>query len=297
MDLETIAAILTTFETDQSLEIETNLIRRLNVLDLIDLAERHSRPFTRRADLTPIQQRLADFKTKLLTINANVFDRLRTQIRAGTITPETLRHEFKRYTNYAPERKNPPHLGHDALDALVDGILQLEPYPHYMPASNPDMIPYQPTPARAVLELMDKVNLRPADVVYDLGSGMGRVVIAAHLISGARAKGVEFNPDLHRYASGCAQNLGLTRVEFINADAQTIDYSDGTVFFMYAPFTGALMQAVLDRLRQTAQQHPIRICALGPCTSMIVDQKWLSSEAEDVYDVNSIIVFSSRANQ
>ena len=293
MDITTIESILNTFENDQTLEIEPSLIRRLSVIDLIDFAEGHSRAYSPHTDYTAIDQRLADFKKKLIAINTRVFDRLRTQIREGGVTPDALRREFNRYTDYSADQKGVNHVGPDALDALFDGILELEPYPRYTPAPNPDMIPYYPTPARAILDMVDNASLKSDDVFYDLGSGAGRVVILVNLASGAKAKGVEFNPDLHRYACGYAGKLGLTNVEFINADAQKVDYSDGTAFFMYTPFTGELMQAVLRQLWQTAQKHPIKVCAFGPCTSTLADQSWLSSHAENVYNANAITIFFS----
>jgi hypothetical protein len=293
MDIATLESILSTFENDPTLEIETNLIRRLSVIDLIEFAEGHNRAYSPHTDFAAVDGRLADFKKKLLTINARIFDRLRIQIREGAVTPEALRREFDRYTDYSAEQKGTKHVGSDALDALFDAVLELDPYPRYTPPTEPNMVVYYPTPARAVLDMVDNAVLKPDDVFYDLGSGVGRVVILVNLASGAKAKGVEFNPDLHQYACDYADKLGLTDVEFINADAQKVDYSDGTVFFMYTPFTGELMQAVLRQLWQTAQKHPIKVCAFGPCTSTLADQKWLRSDAENVYNANAITIFHS----
>lgn len=293
MDNITIEAILNTFESDQTLEIETGLLRRMSVIDLIEFAEWHGRTHSPSTDFALIDLRLFNFKKHLLAINDRLFDRLRTQIRAGAVTPEALRREFNQYTAYRADHQGLGHIGPDALDILFDGIVELELYPRYTPATDPDMIPYVPTPARAILDVVDIAPLKPEDVFYDLGSGLGRVVILANLISGARAKGVEFNSDLHRYACECADRLALTNVEFINADAQKVDYSDGTVFFMYAPFAGELMHAVLRQLQQAAQHHPIKICTFGPCNSAIAEQPWLRGNADGIYNTNAVNIFAS----
>ena len=66
------------------------------------------------------------------------------------------------------------------------------------------MVFYQPTPGRIIFELVERAALQKHDTFYDLGSGLGQVVILVSLLSGARAKGIEFDPAYCEYARRCA---------------------------------------------------------------------------------------------
>ena len=63
-----------------------------------------------------------------------------------------------------------------------------------------NLAPYIPTPQSIVERMLEAGHVNPGDVVYDLGSGDGRVVITAAQKYGARAVGVEILPDLCRKA-------------------------------------------------------------------------------------------------
>lgn len=149
------------------------------------------------------------------------------------------------------------------------------------------------TPARVLLDLIDHTPLTATDVFYDLGSGLGQVVMVVHLLTGVKAKGVEMEPTFCAFAQEQARDLGLTGVEFINIDARAADYSDGTLFFMFTPFRGQLLQDVLDRLQQVAQHHPIRLCTFGPCTPRVADQPWLRPLTPDARHEYKLIIFES----
>src|SRR5581483_10800287 len=70
--------------------------------------------------------------------------------------------------------------------------------------------PSIPTPSTVVERMLDVARVKPGDVVYDLGSGDGRIVIAAAQKYGAKAVGVEMMPDLCRQAQKRIQELGLS---------------------------------------------------------------------------------------
>lgn len=97
----------------------------------------------------------------------------------------------------------------------------------------PDVI-YEPTPAQVVTEMLKIGNVTQDDVVYDLGSGDGRIVIAAAQTYGARGVGVEIDPDLLRLAQAKARAAGVSdRVKFIQEDLFAIDFSEATVITLY----------------------------------------------------------------
>ena len=72
-----------------------------------------------------------------------------------------------------------------------------------------NLAPYIPTPDAIVMRMLEAGHVKPDDVVYDLGSGDGRIVITAVQKFGARAVGVEIMPDLCRKATERIKSLGL----------------------------------------------------------------------------------------
>lgn len=116
-----------------------------------------------------------------------------------------------------------------------------------------DRVPFHESSDAAIAGALREARVGAGDVFIDLGSGLGKVVRAAAK-TGARARGIEIDPLLVEKA----RSLGG---EFTCADACEADLSDGTVFYLYCPFTGQVLDAVMRRLRDV--RHPIRVCALG----------------------------------
>src|SRR5579872_1026036 len=77
----------------------------------------------------------------------------------------------------------------------------------FSPAEN--LGPNIPTPQAIVERMLDMAHVRPGDVVYDLGSGDGRVLITAVQKFGARAVGIEIDPDLVEKSRRRIHSLGL----------------------------------------------------------------------------------------
>jgi SAM-dependent methyltransferase len=90
-----------------------------------------------------------------------------------------------------------------------------------------------PTPEALVERMLDIANVGPADYVMDLGSGDGRTVIGAAK-RGARAVGVEFNPDMVALSKRRAAEAGVEgRVTFVEGDLFEADLSKATVITMF----------------------------------------------------------------
>jgi SAM-dependent methyltransferase len=104
-------------------------------------------------------------------------------------------------------------------------------------------IHYVPTPSKVVEAMMTIARVGAKDVVYDLGSGDGRIVIAAAK-RGARGVGIELDPGLVAEASRNAQRAGvLDRVQFIEGDIFKTDLSEASVVTLY------LLSSINERLR------------------------------------------------
>lgn len=94
--------------------------------------------------------------------------------------------------------------------------------------------PYLPSPAATVDEMLRLAAVGPGDVVYDLGAGDGRVVIAAAAKFGARGVGVEIDAGLVEQARRNAQRAGVAdRVRFLAQDLFTMDLSGASVVALY----------------------------------------------------------------
>lgn len=86
----------------------------------------------------------------------------------------------------------------------------------------------------AVMEMLRLANIREGDVLYDLGSGDGRIPIMAARRYGIRAVGIEINPRIIWVAKERARGLGVTdRVRFSNADMFRADISEATIVTLY----------------------------------------------------------------
>ena len=95
------------------------------------------------------------------------------------------------------------------------------------------IVPYVPSPQLVVEKMIDLAGVKPGDVVYDLGSGDGRIVVAAAK-RGARAVGFEIDDDLVGESRANIKKAGVEGLaEIRNQDILTVDFSDATVVTMY----------------------------------------------------------------
>jgi predicted O-methyltransferase YrrM len=105
-------------------------------------------------------------------------------------------------------------------------------------------VPYVPTHEMVVDEMLRMAKVGKDDVVYDLGSGDGRIVITAAKEFGARGTGIEISPDLVQKAKDNARTAGVSdKVEFKEGDIFEADIKDATVVMLY------LLPAVNLKLR------------------------------------------------
>ena len=118
-------------------------------------------------------------------------------------------------------------------------------------------VPFVPTPQVVVDEMLKFAGVGPSDVVYDLGSGDGRIVITAARKFGARAIGVELDDHLIYQSEESARQANvLDRVKFLQQDFFKTDFSQATVVTMY------LLPGVMKRLRE-------RMLGLKPGTRLV----------------------------
>jgi hypothetical protein len=156
-------------------------------------------------------------------------------------------------------------------DAWIDELLEIEAPPPDMPDLPRESVPYLPCGVAEILAMVEEAPVGPDDELVDLGAGLGRAVILAHLLSGARARGVEIQEPLVRSASARSADLALGAVSFVHADAAEVEL-DGSVFFLYAPFNGGMLARVVRRLEEVARRRPIIV---GAVSFELHDLAWL----------------------
>jgi SAM-dependent methyltransferase len=102
----------------------------------------------------------------------------------------------------------------------------------YVGQEGKDVI-WVPTPEELVNKMLEIAKVTPADYVIDLGSGDGRTVIAAAKL-GARALGIEYNPDMVDLSLNNAKEAGVAeKTKFMKADLFETDLSEATVITMF----------------------------------------------------------------
>ena len=100
-------------------------------------------------------------------------------------------------------------------------------------ARTPDVI-FVPTPQTVVDEMLKVANVKKGDVLYDLGSGDGRIVITAAKRFGVRGIGIDIDPQRIAEANENARKEGVTHlVTFKQADLFSTDISEATVVTLY----------------------------------------------------------------
>ena len=102
------------------------------------------------------------------------------------------------------------------------------------PAQPARLAPSSATPPDVVDRMLTLAKVTPSDVVYDLGCGDGRIVIAAAQKFGARGVGVDIDRALITQAEAAARSAAVSdRVTFAVQDAMTVDVSRATVVTLY----------------------------------------------------------------
>jgi hypothetical protein len=95
-------------------------------------------------------------------------------------------------------------------------------------------VPYVPTPEIVVDKMLQLAEVSNDDILYDLGSGDGRIPIAAAQRFGTVGIGIDLNPERVREANMNAQNAEVTnKVKFIEGNIFDLDFSEATVLCLY----------------------------------------------------------------
>lgn len=222
----------------QTADADSDLLLRMLELE---------RALTKTKDPSAGMRRLVGIRRTLGERDAKRFAAERQQIRAGTLRGQKLADAI----DAASDR-----------DEFIERLLGVRFLPVTMKGLGDELVPYVPSGIDAIREALQQARVGDGDTFVDLGSGCGKVTMLANLLTGARATGVEMQPELAAFARARAEELGAEGVSFINSDARD-SLPAASVYYLYLPFTGQVLDEVMAQMQQHAQQAPVRVCALG----------------------------------
>jgi hypothetical protein len=259
-------SLIEELEQNCSLDEPRQLRRRVEALDDLDACFSDG-----ELAGTELHRRAVAIRSKLESLNSTVYEGIRRDIQAGGGASSLL--------EWIPGSNGAADLsicrGYDYLDELISGVLQLEEPSADIVRLEPEMVPYQPTPARHIFDFIDRTALTERDSLIDLGSGLGHVALMASICTRATCTGVERELSYVDCARKSARSLNLNNVRFVQGDVCSTDLSKGTVFYLYTPFNGSILRDVLNSLRRESLMREIRICTFGPCTGTVAEERWL----------------------
>lgn len=282
--------LLDQLERDGALERPERLRERVDAVDRLD---RLSYYLDESAQAAALRERVRAIEARLEAANESLYQDLREAIGRGD-GASRLREWMPGVAQAADaNRGGAEGEGYDYLDVLLGGVLQLRE-PDEEPAElAAELVFYQPTPARHIFDLIARLDLSEGDVLLDLGSGLGHVPLLVGACTAARCIGVELEPVYAASARSAAEALGLSKVSFVQADARVADLSQATVFYLYTPFTGGVLDQMLTHIRRESEQRILRVCSLGPCTRVLAEQSWLRALDTELRG-DRVAIFESR---
>jgi 2-polyprenyl-3-methyl-5-hydroxy-6-metoxy-1,4-benzoquinol methylase len=117
----------------------------------------------------------------------------------------------------------------------IQGLESALPFSNIAQQVQPKLdVPYVPTPTAVVDAMLKVANVGKNDILYDLGSGDGRIVITAARSFGTRGVGIDIDPDRVKEANANAKTAGVTnRVRFLQQDIFQADFREATVVSLY----------------------------------------------------------------
>ena len=240
---------------------------------------------------TEIRRRARAITHRLEAANCALYQAIRGEIQRGAGRDALLRFAVDQGHGRGSAGLRKPE-GYDYLDDLLGRVLNLIEPASGGVALEAEMVAYQPTPARRLFDWLGRGTLQHRDVVMDIGSGLGHVTLLTAICTRARCVGIEVNAGYVDCARRSAELLNLSNAAFIRQDVREADLSLGTVFYLYTPFVGGMLRAVLDLLRREAARREIRLCSFGPCTPVVAGEQWL--QAAGGMEADRIAEFCSR---
>lgn len=174
-------------------------------------------------------------------------DRMRRRLAEGPVDPA----EVRRALGAVPV---------DQRDPWVDRVFDVDPLAEDGPDLPPGCVPYLPCDVDTLLRVVDAAGVTADDVFVDVGAGVGRAAALVHLVTGAEVVAVEVQAGLAAEARALAARVAPGGLSVLHGDAPRLvgGLDRGTVFFLYCPFSGDRLAALLDAL----PRRSARVCTV-----------------------------------
>ena len=177
--------------------------------------------------------------------------------------PEALRAEVRRGLLRGPALATRlESLPATERDAWLERLLGIDTAPSLASTGDGELIGHHASGVGALLQLLHDVPVRATDVFVDIGSGLGKATLLTHLLTGARVVGLELEPARVDVSRQRAADLGVTGVTYVLGDARE-SVPEGSVYYLYLPFTGAALDAAMARLEAATRGRQVVVCTLG----------------------------------
>ena len=226
-------------------------------------------------------EQIKTVRESLLNVDRPYFLDIKQQCKHGKMSIDELREHYLTYVE-ADGRDSLARIG--SADYFLTHLIGVFHTPEHQEAFSDDMRHYYPTPASIFTHLLsNKLSPTDQDVIYDFGSGLGRLPLLTRLLTPALAVGIEYEPRYHQVAETLIDDLNLDNVRLVCGDAQEVDISDGTIFYFYEPFRGPLLQRVVEKIFQVAEQRSVTVVSYGKtqCTQYLREQDFLRLACSD----------------
>ncbi len=157
--------------------------------------------------------------------------------------------------------KNNDKLNDKLMDKLLgvksQAIEQKVNYYDLMNQHGAEQYIYEATPYDFIRVFLKVTKPTKDDIVYDLGSGYGQVIIYGALTSDAFFKGIEIVPERAAASIEVKNRLNIKNAEFYCQSVKNYDFSDGTIFFLFNPFCKETLYGVKNKLWNLSKKRKI----------------------------------------
>jgi|GEM_PF-5226969 len=244
------------FLADQEGELAVGIAKRCDLsrisfsarqwlLDTMDRMRHHPDGEFANQVAYSISENLAPFQRQLKTNSGEFSDKLLKILRDSPPTAHSPSPYFE-------------------ANLFIEHLLGIRDQPMLLGGESRTGQPNVPTRASFIPDLVNVAQLSAQDTFFDIGSGSGQVIMLMSLFTPARIVGVEIDPEIAGISKALIARNQLERISVNVLDAQQADLSEGSVFFMNAPFFGTPMRVVMEKLSELAAQKEIRVILHGP---------------------------------
>jgi len=173
--------------------------------------------------------------------------KIRSQLKAGTLSPDDFLSLFTTNTNELHEHQF--HSSHDDKDFLFREILGIDAPLVAQSARAQGELYFSSTPLREVINLIKKERFTPNDVIVDLGSGDGVTALFLHFATGANVIGIELDEKLCERAANLIKKFNLSHAVTCTKDNLiTMELPKAPYYIMASPLEGPPLAILMQKL-------------------------------------------------